>query len=157
MMGPCCVISEEEVAAAIKGLTIGKAVGPTGVVSEMIKAAGGFRSRWMTDLINNIVKECCIPDDWRKSILLPVYKGKDDPLVYMSYKTIKLLDQPMKVLEKMLEKKIRCQVSIDDMQFGFMPGKGTTNAIFIMRQVQEKKLYYAFVDLEKAFDKVPKT
>ena len=48
------------------------------------------------------------------------------------------------------------------MQFGFMPGKGTTDAIFIMRQVQEKhqakkkKLYYAFVDLEKAFDRVPR-
>ena len=60
----------------------------------------------------------------------------------------------------MLEKRIRCQVSIDNMQFGFMPGKGTTDAIFIMRQVQEKhqakkkKLYYAFVDLEKAFDRV---
>ena len=50
-------------------------------------------------------------------------------------------------------------MSIDNMQFGFMPGKGTTEAIFIMRQVQEKhqakkKLYYAFVDLEKAFDRV---
>ena len=60
----------------------------------------------------------------------------------------------------MLEKRIRCQVSIDNMQFGFMPGKGTTDAIFIMRQVQEKhqtkKLYYAFVDLEKAFDRVPR-
>ena len=49
-------------------------------------------------------------------------------------------------------------MSIDNMQFGFMPGKGTTDAIFIMRQVQEKhqakkkKLYYAFVDLEKAFE-----
>ena len=62
----------------------------------------------------------------------------------------------------MLEKRIRCQVSIDNMQFGFMPGKRTTDAIFIMRQVQEKhqakkkKLYYAFVDLEKAFDRVPR-
>ena len=48
------------------------------------------------------------------------------------------------------------------MQFGFMPGKGTTDAIFTMRQVQEKhqakkeKLYYAFVDLENAFDRVPR-
>ena len=68
----------------------------------------------------------------------------------------------MKVLERVLEKRIRCHVSIDKMQFGFMPGKGTTDAIFIMRQVQEiyqakkKKLYYAFVDLEKAFDRVPR-
>ena len=157
VMGPHCLISGEEVAAAIKGLKIGKAAGPTGVVSEM-KAAGGFGSRWMTDLINNIVKEGYIPDDWRKSILVPVYKGKGDPLVCGSYRAIKLLEQPMKVLERVLEKRIRCQVSIDNMEFDFMPGKGTTDAIFIMRQVQEKhqakkkKLYYAFVDLEKAFD-----
>ena len=129
VMGPHCLISEEEVAAAIKGLKIGKAAGPTGVVSEMIKAAGGFGSRWMTDLINNIVKEGCIPDDWRKSILVPVNKGKGDPLVCGSYRAIKLLEQPMKVLERVLEKRIRCQVSINNMQFGFMPGKGTTDAI----------------------------
>ena len=53
-------------------------------------------------------------------------------------------------------------MSIDNIQIGFMRGKGTTDAIFIMRQVQEKhqankkKLYYAFADLEKAFDRVPK-
>ena len=51
-------------------------------------------------------------------------------------------------------------MSINNMQFGFMPRKGTTDAIFIMRQVQEKhqakkkKLYYASVDLEKAFDTI---
>ena len=63
----------------------------------------------------------------------------------------------------MLEKRTRCQVSIDNMQFGFLPVKRTTDAIFIMQQVQEKhqakkkKLYYdAFVDLEKAFDMSPK-
>ena len=33
VMGPCCLISEEEVAAAIKGLKIGKTAGPSGVVS----------------------------------------------------------------------------------------------------------------------------
>ena len=44
-----------------------------------MKASGGFGSRWMTDLINNIVKEGCIPDDWRKSILVPcVIKRKGD-------------------------------------------------------------------------------
>ena len=86
VMGHRCPISEEEVASAIKGLKMEKEAGPTGVVSEMMKAAGGFGSRGMTDLINNIVKEGCIPDDWRKSTLVPVYNGKDDPLVCGSYR-----------------------------------------------------------------------
>ena len=64
----------------------------------------------MTDLINNIVKECCIPDDWRKSILVPVYKGKDDPLKCGSYIDINLLEQPMKVLDRVLVKRVRCQL-----------------------------------------------
>jgi len=48
------------------------------------------------------------------------------------------------------------------MQFGFMKVKGTTDAIFMARQMQEnyrvkdKKLYFGFVDLEKAFDRVPR-
>ena len=47
------------------------------------------------------------------------------------------------------------QVEVDDMQFGFMKGKGTSDAICIVRQMQEKcrvkgkKLYFGFVDLEK--------
>ena len=101
-------------------MNIGEAAGPTGVVSEMMKSAGGFGSRWMTDLINNIVKEGCIPDDWRKSILIHVYKGKGDQLVCESYRALKLLDQLMKVFERVLKKRIRCQVSSDNMQFGFM-------------------------------------
>ena len=64
---------------------------------------------------------------------MPVYKGESDPLVCGSYRAIMLQEQPMKVLERVLEKRIRYQVSIDNMQFGFMPGKGTTDAIFIMR------------------------
>ena len=48
------------------------------------------------------------------------------------------------------------------MKFGFMPGRGATDIIFILRQIQEKyigknrNLYFAFVDLEKAFDRVPR-
>ena len=49
-------------------------------------------------------------------------------------------------------------VSIDDSQFGCVPGRGITDAIFVVRQLQEKylaanmRLHMAFVDLEKAFD-----
>ena len=40
-----------------------------------------------------------IPDDWRKSIPVPVYKGKCNPLVCGPYRAIKLLEKPMKVIE----------------------------------------------------------
>ena len=72
------------------------------------------------------------------------------------------MDQVLKVVERVLEKQIRSEIYTDDMQFGFMPGRGTTDAIFILRQMQEKylgknkKLYFAFVDLEKAFDRLPR-
>ena len=45
------------------------------LMTSRIVVTGGFGTRWLTDLINNIVKEGCIADDWRKSILLPVYRG----------------------------------------------------------------------------------
>jgi len=46
----------------------------------------------------------------------------------------------MKVVERIFEHRIRQQIDIDDTdtQFGFMKGKGTTDAIFIVRQMQEK-------------------
>lgn len=46
--------------------------------------------------------------------------------------------------------------------YNLMPGRGITLAIFIVRQLQEKylskkrKLYFVFVDLKKAFDRVPR-
>ena len=43
MMGPCCLISKEEVAVAIKGSKNGEAAGLTGVVSEMMKPSGGSK------------------------------------------------------------------------------------------------------------------
>ena len=67
----------------------------------------------------------------------------------------------MKILERILDGLIRQLVSIDDFQFGFVPGRGTIDAIFVVRQLQEKylaankRLYMAFIDLEKVFDLVP--
>ena len=48
------------------------------------------------------------------------------------------------------------------MQFGSMPERGTINAVYIMRRMQEeydvkgKKLYMCFVEQKKALDRVPR-
>ena len=79
-----------------------------------------------------------------------------------SYMVIKLLEHAMKVLERLIEGRVRKIVKIDSKQFGFMAGRSTTDAIFMVRQLQEKylaknkELWIAFVDLEKAYDRVPR-
>ena len=76
------------------------------------------------------------------------------------YGGVKLLEHALTIAEKVLVKRLRKIVMIDDMQFGFMPGKGTIDAVFILRWIQEeylakqKKLYMWFVHLEKSFDRV---
>jgi len=108
------------------------------------------------------VKEGCIPEDWKSSVLLPTYKGKGDPMECGPYRGMKLLEHGMKMVLRIFEYRIRQQIEVDDMQFRFTKGKGTTDAIFTVRQMQEnfsvkgKKLCFGFVDLEKAFDRVPR-
>jgi len=63
------------------------------------------------------VKEGCIPEDWKSSVVLPVYKGKGDPMESGSYKAITLLEHAMKVVERIFEDRIRQQIDIDDMQY----------------------------------------
>ena len=73
-----------------------------------------------------------------------------------NYRGLKMTEQAMTVLERIADGLIRQVVSIADSQFGFVSGRGTTDTIFVVRQLQEKylaankRLHIAFVDLEKA-------
>jgi len=160
--GPCEKIMESEVANAINMLKSRKAGGPTEVVGEMFKASGEQGAKWMTAICNQVIRDGEIPNDWKRSSLVPIYKGKGDPMECGSYRAIKLLEHGMKIMERVLERRLRKKIVIDNMQFGFMPGKGTVDAIFVVRQMQERhqaksvEMHYAFVDLEKAFDRVPR-
>ena len=162
VVGPPIHIDVEMVVKAITKMKTGKAAGPSGIVAEMLKASGDTGARLVADLANDMVRNGVIPSDWEDSFIINIYKGKGDALERGNYRGLKLLDHVMKGMERVIEKIIRERISIDDMQFGFMPGRGTTDAIFILRQLQEKhlaknkKLYFAFVDLEKAFDRVPR-
>ena len=65
----------------------------------MIQASGDIGIQWILDLSNGIMKEGSIPEDWKSSVLLPIYKGKGDSMECGSYRGIKLLEHAMKVVE----------------------------------------------------------
>ena len=96
------------------------------------------------------------------TLILSIFKGKGEALDSGNSCGLKLTERVLKVVKRIIEVIIRDVVNVDDVKFGFMSGCGTTDAIFILRQIQEKyirnnrKLYFAFVDLEKAFDRVPR-
>ena len=65
----------------------------------------------------------------------------------------------MKLWERVIEYRIRQNVTISENQFGFMPRRSTTEAIHLLRQLIERRerkrnLHMVFTDLEKAYDKV---
>ena len=59
------------------------------------------------------------------SIAVPTFKGKGDIRNCIFYRVVKLLEHGMNVVEKVLEKRIHIIVSVDEMQFGFLPERGT--------------------------------
>jgi len=119
--GPADCIRIDEVAAALKYM---KTQSPRHVraSSRNDKATGEIGTQWILDLCNGIVKEGCIPEDWKLSLVLPIYKGKGDLTECGSYRETKLLEYAMKMVERIFEHRIQQQIDIDDMQFGFMKG-----------------------------------
>ena len=55
-----------------------------------------------------------------------------------SYRSVKLLEHGMKVVERIFEKRLRKQIKIDEIQMRFIPQKGTIDAIFLVRQIMKK-------------------
>ena len=53
------------------------------------------------------------------------------------YMGVKLLKCAMKIVVKVLDKRLRKIVRIDDIKFGLMPGKGTIDDVFILRRIQK--------------------
>ena len=143
--GPSEPITLEMITKAITKMAAGKTAGPSGIVAEMLTPVGEAGAEEVCDLVENIISEGCIPTDWQESFIVNLYKGKGDALNRGNYRGLKLIEQVMKVLERVVEGLIRQRVEIDEMQCGFMSGRGTTVAIFIVCQLQEK-----------AFDRVPR-
>ena len=102
----------------------GKAAGPSGIVVAIIKAAGDTGATMIRDLATVIIRDGKVPTDWEQSFIVCLSKSKGDALDRGNYRGLKLTEQAMKILERIVNGLIRQVVSIDDSQFGFVPGRG---------------------------------
>ena len=157
---PVKEVSLEEITIAVKKMKLGKASRLSEVSTEMTNGSGKVGIDVMMKLCQRVLDGKRMSEDWKISVMVPIYKGKRDVTNWSTYRGVKLLEHGMKTVERVLEKRKRALVGVDDIKFGFLPGRETRDALFIVRRVQEesrgkdKKLYICFMDLEKAFNRV---
>ena len=95
------------------------------------------------------------------SVIVPIFKENVDMQDCGKYRGI-TISHNMTIWERIIDRRLREETRIGEGQFGFMPGRGTTDAIFAARQVIEKHremqkaLHLVFIDLDKAHDRLPR-
>ncbi|KAK3526321.1 hypothetical protein QTP70_022740 [Hemibagrus guttatus] len=151
-------IRKDEVRKALKRMKSGKAVGPDDIPVEVWKCLGEAAVEFLTSLFNRVLESEKMPEEWRRSVLVPIFKNKGDVQSCSNYRGIKLMSHTMKLWERVMEARLRKVVEICEQQYGFMPRKSTTDAIFALRILMEKYRdgHCVFVVLEKAYDRVPR-
>lgn len=105
-----------------------------------------------------------IPNDWKIGVIVPIFK-KGNKRDCNNYRGITLLSIASKVYERILEAKLVNQIDnqLEESQSGFRKGRSIHDHIFTIKQITEKirntnvQVYQAFLDLEKAFDRLPRS
>ncbi|KAK3540137.1 hypothetical protein QTP70_026880 [Hemibagrus guttatus] len=104
-----------------------------------------------------------VPLDWATGVVIPLFK-KGDWRVCSNYRGITLLSLPGKVYSRVLERRVQPLVEpwIQEKQCGFRPSRGTLDQLYTLHRVLgglwefAQPVHMCFVDLEKAFDHVPR-
>jgi len=145
----------------------GKVEGPHQILVKVLKCLDEEGSKWLVELFNVIFRTAKMPREWKFSIVIPLYKNiplymnKWDIQDCNNYKGIKLLNHTMKLWERLIERRLQKDISISENQFDFMPGRSTTEAIYLLRRLmglyrdRKTDLHMVFIDLKKAYDRVP--
>ena len=131
---------------------------------EMLEMAGDVGVKLTGRLLNVCMQEGRIPKEWRMGLIMPIWKMKGDVHDTGKYRGIPLLSQVLKRLERVLYARIRRRVEgeFGEEQQGFRKGRGTADGMYVLTQMVEKilevqgSMALGFVDLEKAFDTVPR-
>ena len=129
-------VARNETVEAIQSMKSGKATGPSELSVEMIVTSGEIGVKVMMELCQRVLDGRGMPDERKTGVIVPIFKGKGNVMSFGSYRGVKLLEHAMKIVERVLERRIRTPVNLNKMQFEFMPGKETVDAIFIVRRMQ---------------------
>ena len=138
-----------------------KANGPDNLPIELWKLVCDAVIESLEITMNEVMSRG-MPSSWRFSEISPICKGKGSVLDCENYRGIKLMSQTMKLWERIIENRIREIVELSNIQIGFRRGMSTTEPIFALRILQEKyqerkkDIHMVFVDLVKAYDRVPR-
>ena len=90
------------------------------------------------DPLQKIYEQEKMPEVWRDSVIVPIFKEKGDIQECGNYRGIKLMSHIMNVCEKVIDRRLREETTMGEERFGFTSGKGTTDANFAARQMIEK-------------------
>ncbi|KAG0728096.1 putative protein in type-1 retrotransposable element R1DM [Chionoecetes opilio] len=154
--------SLDEVREAVAKLRGGKASGVCNISAELLKAGGEAIIRGLHAVLTAVWQSGTIPPDWKRGLVVPIWKGKGDRQDCNNYRGITLLSLPGKVLAHLLLTRIRSHLVKHQrpQQSGFTPDKSTTDRILALRVLVERRREFrqgmlaAYVDLKKAFDSV---
>ncbi len=156
-------ITRAEVTEVVKKFLGGKTPGVDEIRPEYLKSLDVVGLSWLTRLCNIAWRSGTVPLGWQIGVVVPLFK-KGDRRVCSNYRGITLLSLPGKVYARVLERRIRPIVEprIQEEQCGFHPGRGTLDQFYTLSRVLEgswefaQPIHMCFVDLEKAFDCVPR-
>ena len=112
---------------AMNKIKLGKAAGPSEVNMDMIIASGKLGVGVIKKLCLRVLDGKGMSEEWKTSVVVSIFKGKGDAVDCGTYRGVKLLQHAMKIVERVMENRIRGLAALNDLQFGFMPGKGTTH------------------------------
>lgn len=134
-------LKEEEIKAALKKLKIKKTAGVDGIPMEAWKYAGKSLWKNLVDMMIQIWKKGNLPDDWKKSVIVPLHKrGKQDEA--NNYRGISLLCMAYKIYTEVIRSKLEMGVEenglLPDFQSGFRKRKSTLDNIFVLNYIIQK-------------------
>ena len=105
----------------MKRMRNGKEVGPDDTLVEVWTCLGEIALELLTKLYNRTMGSERMPEEWRDSVLIPIFKNKGDVQSCSNYRGIKLISHTMKLWERVIEKRLRSDLTFSEQHYGFVP------------------------------------